>query len=94
MVGSVEICRVDVAKGRGTARRERRSGDFGTRPRGSGDVTNRPTGAGAFGVRAWRVTDPAEPALAQALAVDGPSPVDVITQPLPEAHAPVGEWVA
>ncbi len=52
--------------------------------------------AEAFGVRAWRVTDPAElaPALRQAVAVDGPSLVDVITQPLQEARAPVSEWVA
>jgi len=52
--------------------------------------------AEAFGVRAWRVTDPAQlaPALEQAVAADGPSLVDVVTQPLQEAHAPVSEWVA
>lgn len=52
--------------------------------------------AEAFGLRAWRVTEPAElaPALEQAVAADGPSLVDVVTQPLEEAHAPVSEWVA
>lgn len=52
--------------------------------------------AEAYGVKAWRVKDPAElgPALAAALAADGPSLVDIITQPLHEARAPVSEWVA
>lgn len=52
--------------------------------------------AEAFGLRAWRVEDPADlrPALAEALAHDGPTLVDVIAQPLHEAAAPVSEWVA
>ncbi len=52
--------------------------------------------AEAYGIRSWRVEDPAElePALAQALASDGPTLVDVVTQPLHEARAPVSEWVA
>lgn len=52
--------------------------------------------ASAFGVRAFRVEDPEglEAALRQALAHDGPSLVDVISQPLHEAAAPVSEWVA
>mgnify|MGYP002624189401 CR=1 FL=1 len=52
--------------------------------------------ARAFGVRAWTVEDPAGlvPALRQAVAHDGPTLVDVISQPLHEAAAPVSEWVA
>jgi acetolactate synthase-1/2/3 large subunit len=52
--------------------------------------------ASAFGVKSWRVEDPRELAgvLKQALAHDGPSLVDVISQPLHEAAAPVTEWVA
>jgi len=52
--------------------------------------------AEAYGVRSWRVEDPAalQPALAAALAADGPTLVDVVTQPLHEAHAPVSEWIA
>jgi len=52
--------------------------------------------AEAFGVRAWRVTEPAElgNALAAALAHGGPSLVDIVCQPLHEAKAPVSEWIA
>ena len=52
--------------------------------------------ARAFGVRAWMVEDPADlrRVLAEALACDGPTLVDVISQPLHEAAAPVSEWVA
>ena len=52
--------------------------------------------AEAYGIKSWRVEDPAdlEPALAKALASDGPTLVDVVTQPLHEARAPVSEWVA
>ena len=52
--------------------------------------------AEAFGLRAWRVADPGElrPALGAALAHQGPSLVEVISQPLDEARAPVSEWVA
>ena len=52
--------------------------------------------AEAFGVKSWRVSDPAElPAvLKQAVAHDGPTLVDVLSQPLHEAAAPVSEWVA
>ena len=44
----------------------------------------------------WRVEAPADlkPALARALAADGPALVDVVTQPLHEARAPVSEWIA
>jgi acetolactate synthase-1/2/3 large subunit len=52
--------------------------------------------AEAFGVRSFRVTDPAalNSTLEQALKHDGPSLVDVVCQPLHEARAPVSEWVA
>jgi acetolactate synthase-1/2/3 large subunit len=52
--------------------------------------------ASAFGVKSWRVENPAEleAVLRQALAHDGPTLVDVISQPLHEAAAPVSEWVA
>jgi acetolactate synthase-1/2/3 large subunit len=52
--------------------------------------------AQAFGLRAWRVEDPRElrGALAAAIAHDGPTLVDVISQPLEEANAPVSEWIA
>ena len=52
--------------------------------------------ASAFGVKSWRVEDPdeLEPVLRQALAHDGPTLVDIISQPLHEAAAPVSEWVA
>lgn len=52
--------------------------------------------ASAFGVKSWRVEDPddLETVLRQALAHDGPTLVDVISQPLHEAAAPVSEWVA
>jgi acetolactate synthase I/II/III large subunit len=52
--------------------------------------------AEAYGVKAWRVEDPADlrPALAKALEAGAPTLVDVVTQPLHEARAPVSEWVA
>jgi acetolactate synthase-1/2/3 large subunit len=52
--------------------------------------------ARAFGVRSWTVEDPAEllPTLREAVATDAPTLVDVISQPLHEAAAPVSEWVA
>ena len=52
--------------------------------------------ASAFGVKSWRVEDPGElhRVLKEALAHDGPTLVDVISQPLHEAAAPVSEWVA
>jgi acetolactate synthase-1/2/3 large subunit len=51
--------------------------------------------AEAFGVKAWRVEDPMElrATLARAVAHEGPALVDVIAQPLHEAHAPVSEWI-
>jgi acetolactate synthase-1/2/3 large subunit len=52
--------------------------------------------AAAFGLDSWRVTEPErlEAALAAALASGGPALVDIVTQPLQEARAPVSEWIA
>ncbi len=52
--------------------------------------------ARAFGVKAWTVESPAEiaPALSEAVAYKGPTLVDIISQPLHEAAAPVSEWIA
>ena len=52
--------------------------------------------AEAFGVKAWRVENPEdlESVLRQAVAHDGPTLVDVISQPLQDANAPVSEWIA
>ena len=52
--------------------------------------------ARAFGVRAWTVESPSElaPVLREAISHDGPTLVDVISQPLHEAAAPVSEWIA
>jgi acetolactate synthase-1/2/3 large subunit len=52
--------------------------------------------ASAFGVKSWRVEDPSKlkATLKQAAEHDGPSLVDVISQPLQDAQAPVSEWVA
>jgi acetolactate synthase I/II/III large subunit len=59
-------------------------------------VTDHAKVAEAFGVKAWRVTDPAQlaDALKAAFAHGGPSLVDIVCQPLQEAKAPVSEWVA
>jgi acetolactate synthase-1/2/3 large subunit len=52
--------------------------------------------ASAFGVKSWRVEDPADLASALKAAFEHPGPtlVDVLCQPLHEAKAPVSEWVA
>ncbi len=52
--------------------------------------------AEAFGVKAFRVSEPDSLAVAlqSALSHGGPSLVDIVTQPLHEAKAPVSEWVA
>jgi acetolactate synthase-1/2/3 large subunit len=60
------------------------------------DRTDHAKVAAAFGVKSWRVEDPAElrGALAAALEHGGPSLVDIVVQPLHEAAAPVTEWIA
>lgn len=52
--------------------------------------------ASAFGIRSWTVDDPGmlPQVIAESLAHDGPTLIDVISQPLHEAAAPVSEWVA
>ncbi|NQV98487.1 MAG: thiamine pyrophosphate-binding protein [Rhodospirillales bacterium] len=52
--------------------------------------------ARAFGVKSWKVEDPREltQVFRDALAHDGPTLVDIISQPLQDAKAPVSEWVA
>ena len=51
--------------------------------------------AAAFGVKAWHVNDPSKlrATLAAAARPRGPALVDVVTQPLHEARAPVSEWI-
>ncbi|MFL6572561.1 MAG: thiamine pyrophosphate-binding protein [Burkholderiales bacterium] len=59
-------------------------------------VTDHAKVADAFGVKSWKVSDPRqlEPVLKQAIAHGGPTLVDIVSQPLHEARAPVSEWVA
>jgi acetolactate synthase-1/2/3 large subunit len=59
-------------------------------------VTDHAKVAEAYGVKSWKVDDPARlgAALREAIAHGGPSLVDVACQPLHEAMAPVSEWVA
>jgi acetolactate synthase I/II/III large subunit len=59
-------------------------------------VTDHAKVAEAFGVKSWRVTQPAElnGVLKKAFAAEGPTLVDIVCQPLHEAKAPVSEWVA
>lgn len=51
--------------------------------------------AAAYGVKSWRVEDPdkLDTVLKEAIAHDGPTLVDVISQPLEEAAAPVRRWM-
>jgi len=52
--------------------------------------------AAAFGVKSWRVEDPAQlrGVLQRAVEAGEPTLVDIVCQPLHEARAPVSEWVA
>ncbi|WP_170759814.1 thiamine pyrophosphate-binding protein [Ruegeria lacuscaerulensis] len=52
--------------------------------------------ASAFGVKSWTVKDPDDlrRILKEAVEHDGPTLVDIHSQPLHEAAAPVSEWVA
>lgn len=52
--------------------------------------------AQSFGVKSWKVEDPTQlkSVFKEALAHDGPTLIDIISQPLQEAKAPVSEWVA
>jgi acetolactate synthase I/II/III large subunit len=51
--------------------------------------------AEAYGVKSWTVRDPADldTALRAAIAHDGPTLVDVISQPLEESAVPVSRWM-
>jgi acetolactate synthase-1/2/3 large subunit len=51
--------------------------------------------ASAYGVKSWRVEDPTklEAVLKEAMDHDGPTLIDVVTQPLEEANAPVRRWM-
>ena len=75
-------------------------GKFG-RPWGDAIEASTPLAVGALvdwllHQSGWTVEDPAElkKVLAEAVNHDGPTLVDVISQPLHEAAAPVSEWVA
>ena len=59
------------------------------------DRTDQAAVAAAYGVKSWRVEDPAklDGVLRAALAHDGPTLVDIICQPLEEAQAPVRRWM-
>lgn len=52
--------------------------------------------ASAYGVKSWKVEDPNQlrSMLKEAVEHDGPTLVDVISQPLQDAAAPVSEWIA
>ncbi len=52
--------------------------------------------AAAYGIKNWRVEDPTKlkATLRAAIEYPGPTLVDIITQPLQDANAPVSEWVA
>ena len=60
------------------------------------DRTDHAAVASAFGVTSWRVEDPddLENVLRKATAHAGPTLVDIISQPLQDANAPVSEWIA
>ncbi len=51
--------------------------------------------ASGYGVKAWRVEDPSalDGVLREAAAHDGPALVDIVTQPLEDAAAPVLQWM-
>lgn len=59
------------------------------------DRTDHARVAEAFGVKAWRVEDPAgvDAAIASAFAHDGPALVDVISQQLQDTAVPVSQWM-
>ncbi|MBZ8135152.1 acetolactate synthase [Afifella sp. IM 167] len=49
----------------------------------------------AYGIKSWRVENPAEveTAIREALAHDGPALIDVHSQPLEESAVPVSQWM-
>ncbi len=59
------------------------------------DRTDHARIAEAYGVKAWRVSDPAEldAVMRLAIAHDGPTLIDVISQPLEDTAVPVSRWM-
>jgi acetolactate synthase-1/2/3 large subunit len=59
------------------------------------DRTDHARVAEAFGVKSWRVENPADvdKAIQAALAHDGPALVDVISQELQDTAVPVSQWM-
>jgi len=51
--------------------------------------------AAAYGVKSWRIENPddLERVMKEAVAHDGPTLIDVVTQPLEQANAPVRRWM-
>ncbi len=51
--------------------------------------------ASAYGVKSWRVENPddLERILKEAVEYDGPTLIDIVTQPLEETNAPVRRWM-
>ena len=51
--------------------------------------------ASAYGVKSWTVSDPADLSgiMRKAIEFDGPTLIDIITQPLEETRAPVRRWM-
>ncbi|PHQ70098.1 MAG: acetolactate synthase [Sneathiella sp.] len=60
------------------------------------NVTDHAAVAAAFGIKSWRVENPADlnRVMKEAIEHDGPTLIDIISQPLQDANAPVSEWVA
>ncbi|MCE7506263.1 thiamine pyrophosphate-binding protein [Polynucleobacter sp. IMCC30063] len=51
--------------------------------------------AAAYGIKSWRVEDPLklEAVMKEAIASDEPTLIDIISQPLQDAQAPVSQWM-
>ena len=52
--------------------------------------------AAAYGIKSWKVEDPRKLKDILKIAVESNEPtlIDIISQPLHEANAPVSEWIA
>ena len=59
------------------------------------DRTDHARIAEAYGLKAWRVDDPAdvERSIHAAIAHGGPTLVDIVSQPLEESAVPVSRWM-
>ena len=60
------------------------------------DRTDHAAVARSFGVKSWRVEAPEDlrGTFRKAMEHDGPTLIDIISQPLQDANAPVSEWIA